>query len=272
MIDIENNMLDKFKLERTTLWSFPERGNWATHNSQYRGNFAPQIPRNIIEMYSEPGELVLDPMVGSGTTMIECKLLHRNGIGIDVNQNAVNLTREALDFVYDTQSNQNVYLGDVRELSILEDNSIDLICTHPPYLNLVTYSKGKIKEDLSNISNPQKFCNEFVSAIKEMYRVLKPNRYCAVLIGDTRKGCHYIPLSSFLMQKYLQNGFVLKENIIKAQHNCTYSNRWKEPGRKLKFYLIMHEHLFVFRKPDIGENIARLRWSSIPEDKISIIE
>lgn len=210
-------------------------------------------------------------MVGSGTTLIECKLLHRNGIGTDVNPQAISLTQKALGFEYQTESEQVVYQGDVRDLNQIKDNSIDLICTHPPYLNIVKYSKGKIEEDLSNISGPQKFCDELDLGIKEMYRVLKPNHFCAILIGDTRRGQHYIPLSHFVMLKFLQNGFALKEEIIKAQHNCVYSTRWIPAAKKYKFYLIMHEHLFVFRKPRPNENLSRIRWSIIPKGAHSII-
>ena len=60
-----------FVSEKTTVWDFPIRGDWATHKGDYRGNFAPQIPRNVLLTYSSEGELVLDPMVGSGTTLIE---------------------------------------------------------------------------------------------------------------------------------------------------------------------------------------------------------
>ena len=89
-----------FKLENTTVWSFPERGNWATHRAtaKYRGNFAPQIPRNLILRYTREGEVVLDPFVGSGTTLVECKLLHRRGIGVDINPAAVELCRRNLNF------------------------------------------------------------------------------------------------------------------------------------------------------------------------------
>ena len=260
-----SKLLREFKPELTTLWSFPERGNWATHNPKYRGNFAPQIPRNIILNYSEEGDTVLDPMVGSGTTLIECKLLHRNGIGIDINPGAVELTQNALNFRWETLSKQEVYQGDVRHLNRIADDSVDLICTHPPYLNLVAYSSGKIEGDLSNIASPQKFCDEIDSGIREMYRVLKPDHFCAVLIGDTRRAQHYVPLSHFFLQKFLQNRFILKEEIIKGQHNCTFSKRWLARAKEYKFYLIMHEHLFVFRKPKQGENMSRVRWSMIPK-------
>ena len=43
---------NNFKRENTTVWSFPKRGSWKTHSSEYRGNFAPQVPRNIILNYS----------------------------------------------------------------------------------------------------------------------------------------------------------------------------------------------------------------------------
>ena len=263
---------DKFKAESTSLWSFPERGSWATHNSKYRGNYAPQVPRNIIINYTNEGDTVLDPMVGSGTTMIECKLLHREGISFDINEKAIELTRRALNFEYRTDSQQIAYKGDVRDLGVIGSETIDLICTHPPYLDMVSYSKGKIKGDLSNISNPQKFCDEFDIGIKEMYRVLKPNHYCAILIGDTRKNQHYIPLSYFVFHKFLQNGFILKEEIIKAQHNCTCSSEWTSSAKKYKFYLIMHEHLFVFRKPNPKENLSKYRWSMIPSDRQFIID
>jgi len=69
-----------FSLESNTVWSFKSRGNWATHNGNYRGNWSPYIPRNIILRYSQENDLVLDYFCGSGTTAVECKLLNRNFI------------------------------------------------------------------------------------------------------------------------------------------------------------------------------------------------
>ncbi len=92
----------------TTVWSFPERGNWATHTSDFRGNFAPQVVRNIIEMYSEKGDSILDPMVGGGTTLIEAKLLARNALGLDINPEFVKLSEKALNFTHHPASKQKI--------------------------------------------------------------------------------------------------------------------------------------------------------------------
>jgi len=252
---------DSYTPEYTTVWSFPERGNWATHNPKYRGNFAPQIARNIIEMYTEKGQTILDPMVGAGTTLIEAKLLSRNALGMDINPEAVELAKKALRFKHHPESKQKVKVGDARDLSFLEGNSFDLVLTHPPYMNIIKYSEGKIAEDLSNIGSLPKFCDEIEKIAKELLRVLKPNKYCAILIGDTRRGKHFVPLAFNVMNRFLKAGFILKEDIIKVQHHCSSTKHWESKAVREKFYLIMHEHLFVFRKPGEGEDVSRLKYS-----------
>ena len=251
----------EYSPEYTTVWSFPQRGSWATHNPKYRGNFAPQIARNIIEMYSAKGERILDPMVGAGTTLIEAKLLARDALGLDINPQAVELAKAALNFKHPPASEQQVQVGDARDLSALADGSFDLVLTHPPYMNIIRYSDGLIAGDLSNVGSLPRFCDEMQTIAGELFRVLKPDRYCAILIGDTRKGRHYVPLAFNVMQRFLKAGFVLREDIIKVQHNCKTTERWKPKARAGKFYLIMHEHLFVFRKPAAGEDLSRLRYS-----------
>ena len=245
----------------TTVWSFPERGSWATHKPTYRGNWAPQIPRNLILKYTQEGDLVFDPMVGAGTTLIEAKLLNRDAIGIDINPQAINLSKEALRFEVENKSKQECYVGDARNLEKIANDSIDLIATHPPYLNIIKYSEQTISEDLSNIGSLSKFLTEFESAIKEFYRVLKPGHYCAILIGDTRRHRHYVPLAFNIMSLFLKDGFILKEDIIKIQHNCQMTPRWSNEAKKYDFYLIMHEHLFIFRKPVIDEDMLLFKES-----------
>jgi len=253
----------EYSPEITSVWSFPQRGNWATHKPSFRGNFAPQIARNIIKMYSQRGETVLDSMVGGGTTLIECKILCRNGIGLDINPQAIEITKEALKFNHHPASKQIVKTGDARDLSFIKDNSIDLVLTHPPYMNIIKYSDDKIANDLSNIGSMPIFCDEMEQIAKELYRVLKPNKFCAILIGDTRKSRHFVPLAYNVMQRFLNVGFVLKEDIVKIQHNCSSTGRWAQKAQKDEFYLIMHEHLFIFRKPATDENLSKVRYSCL---------
>jgi len=220
-----------FKEEQTTVWSFKQRGNWATHSGEYRGNWSPYIPRNVIVKYSKPGELVLDYFCGAGTTAVETKLLGRRCIAFDINEKAIELAKKNVNFSIESQqltlteekSHLKVYepellVGDARDLSYLQDNSIDLICAHPPYANIIHYTNSK-KGDLSFLDIDE-FLKEMAKVAKESFRVLRPGRQCAILIGDTRRKKHIIPLGFKLINVYLDAGFKLRELVIKRQHNC----------------------------------------------------
>lgn len=192
---------DDFEMEMTTVWSFPNRGNWATHDAKWRGNWSPYIPRNILLRYSKEKDLVLDQFAGGGTTLVEAKLLNRNIIGVDVNDVALERCKEKIDFDHEG-------------------------------------ANGKVKD----------FLEEMKKVAEESYRVLKNDKFCAVLMGDTRQKGHMIPMSFDVMKIFQDAGFKLKELIIKEQHNCRATGYWKTNSIKYNFLLIGHEYLFVFRK------------------------
>ena len=237
---------DNFELETNTFWSFPERGKWATHDAKYRGNWSPYIPRNIILRYSQEGDYILDQFAGGGTTLVEAKLLNRNIIGIDVNPIALERCREKTDFDCGNCGTVQIKQGDARELNMLVDESIDLICTHPPYANIIKYSED-IENDLSHLKVSD-FLKEMKKVADESYRVLKKGKFCAILMGDTRQRGHMVPMSFEVMKIFQEAGFKLKELIIKEQHNCKATGFWKTNSVKYNFLLIAHEYLFIFHK------------------------
>lgn len=237
---------EDFELEMNTVWSFPKRGDWATHDAKWRGNWSPYIPRNLILRYSKEGELVLDQFVGGGTTLVEAKLLNRNVIGVDVNDVALNRCKEKIDFDWDKAGKVYLKKGDARNLDFIKNESVDLICTHPPYANIIQYSEN-IEEDLSHLK-VKDFFKEMKLVAKESYRVLKKEKFCAVLMGDTRQKGHVIPMSFEVMRIFEEEGFKTKEIIIKEQHNCRATGFWKTNSVKYNFLLLAHEYLFVFKK------------------------
>ena len=190
---------------------------------------------------------MLDQFAGGGTTLIEAKLLRRNIIGVDVNDVALTRCREKIDFEHEGADGK-VYLhkGDARRLDFIPSSSIDLICTHPPYANIIQYSED-IEADLSHL-NIKDFLKEMKTVAQESYRVLKKDKFCAVLMGDTLQKGHMIPMSFDVMRIFENADFRLKELIIKEQHNCKATGYWKTNSVKYNFLLIAHEYLFVFRK------------------------
>jgi DNA modification methylase len=89
---------------------------------------------------------------------------------------------------------------------------------------------------------------EMASVASECFRVLKKNKFCAILIGDTRNKGHVIPLGFSAMDIFKTAGFNLKEIIIKEHLNCTSTGYWKERSVKYNFLLLAHEYLFASKK------------------------
>ena len=237
-----------FQLETTSIWSFPERGSWATHDPFWRGNCSPYVVRNIILRYSVLGDLLLDNFAGGGTTLVEAKLLKRNCIGLDVNEEAISRCRRKIDFdVAGESSAVEIRKGDARNLVGICDDSIDLIFTHPPYANIIKYDERN-PNDISNLE-AEPFLLQMRKVSNESFRVLKKGKFCTVLIGDIRRHGFVFPLGFRLLEEYLNTGFLLKEVIIKQQHNCKATSYWLEKSIKQNFLLLAHEYLFVLKKP-----------------------
>lgn len=272
---------NNFKAEQTTVWSFKSRGDWASHSGEYRGNWSPCIPRNVILKYSKPDDAVLDYFCGAGTTAVEAKLLGRRCIALDINDAAVALAKRNVDFeitssqqslVIDDQENLQVYqpellVRDARDLCFLGDDSIDLICAHPPYANIIHYTDSK-EGDLSFLDIDE-FLTEMAKVAEQSFRVLKPGRQCAILIGDTRRKKHVIPLGFKLINVYLDAGFKLRELVIKRQHNCRTTGFWYTNSIKYNFLLLAHEYLPIFEKPRIAQSPA-IRETTVGYDVLSL--
>lgn len=182
--------------------------------------------------------------MGSGTTLVEAKLLNRNAVGVDINPQSISISKKNLQFECKSISKIFTRNGNARDLDFIKDNRIDFICTHPPYANIIRYSKG-IKGDIS-LLDVEEFLIEMQKVALEAFRVLKKGKMCAVMIGDVRKYGNAIPLGFRMMECFLQAGFMNKEIIIKEQHNCRSTDYWEKQNNR--FLLLAHEYVFVFQK------------------------
>ena len=99
------------------------------------------MPRNLILRYSNPGDWVLDQFMGSGTTLVEAKLLNRNAVGVDINPQSVSISETNLQFQCETNTKIFTRNGNATDLHFIKDSRIDFICTHPPSSSIVKASK-----------------------------------------------------------------------------------------------------------------------------------
>ena len=87
-----------------SLWIIDKRDKSGNHKGDYHGNFIPQIPNQLIKRYTKKNDWVLDAFLGSGTTLIECQRLNRNGIGIDIDPAILSVAKERATTEKENQS------------------------------------------------------------------------------------------------------------------------------------------------------------------------
>jgi DNA modification methylase len=246
----------------STMWEFPRRGDWAVHSPDYEGNWSPYIPRELLLQYSKKNDLVIDPFVGGGTTLIECALLGRRAIGVDVSPHAIShanqrlgelrtAAEKSLDRPFDSSILNHIRVepGDARDLSFVDDESVDLICTHPPYGPAIRYTES-VNDDLSRIEDPMKFRHEFKKVVAEFSRVLKNGKRCAFLIGDYRRQKKIVPLGWMLFSDMIDAKVFEPEEVIVKKQFQDSSTEFYWGKKELLRYRIAHEYLFIFRKTD----------------------
>lgn len=104
--------------------------------------------------YSNPGDWILDQFLGSGTTIVEAKLLNRNAVGVDINPQSIAISEKNAQFESGTESKILIREGNALQLDFLKKEKIDLICTHPPYADIIRYSDN-INGDISHLGVEQ---------------------------------------------------------------------------------------------------------------------
>jgi DNA modification methylase len=240
-----------------SLWIVEKRDNSGAHNAGYWGNFIPQIPNQFLQRYTKTGEWILDTFLGSGTTLIECKRLCRNGIGIEINPKVVelannNISRENNPSKIRTEiiTADCTILNYEENLKKLGVKSVQLVIMHPPYWDIIKFSDKP--NDLSNAKNIEIFLHQMGLVIENSLKVLDKDRYCVLVIGDKYSGGEWIPLAFYTMQEFIKRGYKLKSTIIKnfeeTKGKMNQKELWRYRALSGGFYVFKHEYIFLFKK------------------------
>ena len=192
----------------------------------------------IVRFFTKPGQTVLDPFVGIGSTLKAAALEGRNGIGIELEKEFVRLSKDRLKFEVVSEgiepTSQQVLHGDSRKiLDTLADDSVDLVVTSPPYWNILHKKDHKAiqereakglktrysdsKADLGNIPIYEDFLDELTGILTQTKRILKKNKYMAIVVSDFRDGKRLRMFHSDIATRLENEGFVLQGITILHQ-------------------------------------------------------
>ena len=220
--------------------SSPRNKKHLVHGATYSLKLAERVIKN----YSKEGDLVFDPFLGTGTTLLAGKALNRSGIGIELVKKFYKFSKEQLEVKDLISYEQKVFNDDCRNLDkYLEDNSIQLTLTSPPYADfihktildrktahkdsaIVSKNNSKTKpysdlsEDFGNLSY-DKFLKESKILLENIYKKTRPNGYNAWVVKDyrdTKNKMPYIPFHSDLARIGEEAGFKFHDLIVWDQN------------------------------------------------------
>ncbi|HTD82140.1 MAG TPA: DNA methyltransferase [Thermoplasmata archaeon] len=224
--------LRDYDLESTTLWDFPTQspGSMAFGDHRFNGVTPASVVMNLVRRYSRPGDLVVDAMVGSGTTLDVARSLGRRLLAFDLASRRPEIVR-----------------NDARHLP-LPDDSVDLHFVDPPYSDNVRYS-----DDTACLGRVSCAEGEFLEAMeeiaRELRRTLKPRHVLGWLTSDAYRHGRFTPLG-FLTFVMLTRFFEPVDVVCVARHHDRSANpMWEHRARRFGFYLRGFKYLFILRKP-----------------------
>lgn len=219
-------------IQTTTLWDFPSQhyGTEKQGDNEYTGVTPSYVIWNLLQRYTKPGDTVIDPMCGSGTTVDVCKDLNRRGQGFDISPQRADIQK-----------------ADARKLP-LEAGSVDFVFVDPPYSTHVKYSGdpqciGELE------ARDGGYYEAMEEVIAELYRVTKNGGYLALYVSDSfTKGKPFCPIGFELFLR-MSKLFDPVDIICVTRHNRKLKrNHWHTSAIEGNFFLRGFNYLFVMRK------------------------
>ncbi len=238
-------MKPPLRVQTTTLWDYPSQhyGSGMQGDQRYAGATPSYIIWNLLQRYTRPGDLVLDPFCGSGTTLDVAADLDRRARGFDVHP-----------------YRSDIEDGDARDLP-LPDEVVDFVFADPPYSTHLRY--GEDPRSLEHLdARDEAYFEALDGFFQEAWRVLKDRRYFALFISDSwsRKG-GFVPIGT-RCQALLMQYFRPIDHICVTRHNRSLKmgNR-RKAAEEGNFFLRGFTHLLILKKerPSLEERASVAR-------------
>jgi DNA modification methylase len=216
---------------------------------------------------SSSDKIILDPFMGSGSTLVTAKEMGKTGIGIDLYDEYIKIAKERLGYNCKKKSGSfnksfRIYKKDARHiLECIKQDTVDFCFTSPPYWNILTEKKrlslskkimnfDVIFEDIGKIANYNDFLNELNIVFQNIYKLLHPGKLCAVNLMDIYKDDIFYPYCNDFISNMRKLGFIFECIIIwDRRKELSYLDHIKYFSRSR--LNLVHEYILIFKKPKI---------------------
>lgn len=221
------------------VWEFYYTKNDIRDKNLHPATFPISLAKKVVELFSHKGELVLDPFVGSGTTLVATQELDRNGIGFDLQRNYIDLAESRLkqNNLFNV-SKQIIVQDDARNINkYIKPGTVKLILTSPPYSNLLNRKrKNKSRRDRKNeqLGKVEQYSNDErdlgtleINAYKEeigkifekLLPLLQEKGHCVINVPDMWWNNKRVTIHVSVINELRKRGYELRNTIIWDRRN-----------------------------------------------------
>jgi len=226
---------------QVAIWEFSYEKRDIRDKSIHPAVFPIALPARCIELFTHRGELVLDPFVGTGTTLVAARDLERNAVGFDLNKKYIDFANKRLSQVPLFSKTRQIAICDdaINIPNYLEENTVSLSVTSPPYANMLNRPRENksLRGDLRNnqyykkiqqysqnprdlgTMNPKKFAEALGEIYKRILPLHKPRAHCVINIADLWWNNKRIPLHLYVIEALEKAGYELRNIIIWDRRN-----------------------------------------------------
>lgn len=218
------------------IWQFNYEGRDIRDKNLHPATFPISLAKRIIELFTHAGELVLDPFVGSGTTLVAAQDLNRNAVGFDLQETYIKLCKARLA--------SNNFFNKAQQIAIqddalyidhyLEPETVKLIWTSPPYANLLNRKRknksrrgverkneqfNKVEQysqdprDLGTMSL-EEYTTSMGNIYERLLSLLQPKGHCVINVADMWWENERITIHIALIEELRKRGYELRNTII----------------------------------------------------------
>lgn len=254
-VDIEEEIP---MIEATTFWDFPRQSYGLTPkgDNRYAGVTPASIIFNMVWRYTEPGDLIVDPMAGSGTTIDVCREEKRRVIGYDIHS-----------------TRPDIIKSDAREIP-LEDESVDMVFIDSPYGDNIRYNAED--KNIGNISSEaEEFYDELEKVMKESHRILRKGKVLGWLIGDQWVRRKFTPVGMKIYERLCRYFEPVDIVCVSRRNQSSNTAVWQNRARRFNFYLRGFKYLIIVRRAgekEISERPRPVKWARYARERVATHE
>ena len=221
------------RIQPTTLWDYPSQDYGDTQQGRpgYKGATPSYIIWNLLQRYTKPKDLVIDPCAGSGTTLDVARDLDRRALGYDL-----------------APTRKDIFRVDARKLPPELTGKADFVFIDPPYSTHLDYSDDPRCIGKLDAATPL-YYEAMGKVISEIHRVLRPGKHMALYVSDSYvKGKAFLPIG-FELFAIMRQTFEPVDIISVVRHNKTLEmGNYRAAAEEGNFYLRGFNYLFVMKR------------------------